>query len=144
MDPALPGTAGLGVHNARRMDRPVEPVVPPPSSQVPISDGDSGNGIGSGSVTGSGTGSDPNSGAGSTESNYSQYATCGDNNGKIYTTEDGKFLYIHQTIHLILPGSTYKLQCSYSGAGRAPIGGSSTQEPTLAACESSFANDTLY
>ena len=95
MDPALPGTTGLGIHNARRMDRPVEPVAPsPPNSQVPISDGGAGTGAG----TGSGSGSDPssgsgsNSGAGSIEPSYSQYATCGNDNGKIYLTEDGKFL----------------------------------------------------
>lgn len=105
MDPALPGTTGLGIHNARRMDRPVEPVAPsPPNSQVPISDGGagadtgSGSGSGTGAGTGSGSGSDPSSGsgsssgAGSIEPSYSQYATCGNDNGKIYLTEDGKFL----------------------------------------------------
>lgn len=146
MDPALLGTTGLGIHNARRMDRPTEPVAPPPpSSQVPIFDGGAGAGSvsGSGAEAGTGSSSDPSpgsgssSGAGSTEPSYSQYATCGDDNGKIYLTEHGKFLG-HTSNYLTSLGSTYKLQCSYSGAGRVPIGGISSQELTFAACKATL------
>ncbi|OBT47696.1 hypothetical protein VE00_02222 [Pseudogymnoascus sp. WSF 3629] len=137
MDPVLPGTTGLGIHNARRMDRRVEPVAPPPpSSQVPISDGSAGAGSGSGSGTGAETGSNPDSssgpgsgsGPGSTEPSYSQSATCGNDNGKIFMTEDG---------------STYKVQCSYSAAGRVAIGGVSTQEQTFAACIEKCSKNSL-
>jgi hypothetical protein len=104
MDPALSGTMGLGVHNARRVDKPAEPIAPPPpTAQVPISDGGPGT-AGSGSGSGSGAGTSPGpdsdagagagSGAGSTEPSYSQYASCTNDNGKIYITEDGKFLCI--------------------------------------------------
>lgn len=103
MDPALSGTMGLGVHNARRVDKPEPVAPPPPTSQVPISDGGAGTGSGSGSGSGAGTAPGPGSdsgagagsGAGSTEPSYSQYASCTNDNGKIYVTEDGKFLCIY-------------------------------------------------